>query len=163
VEITDVMIHELATSAQLAASCFNNQPWRMIFVRNPKVLSQLFGVMSKGNRWTQAASMIIAVYSKKELDCMLKGRDYYLFDTGMAIGSLILRATEMGLVAHPIAGYNPEKAKEILGIPEEMTLITLVNVGKHSTDATSLLSEKQVQVEKERPARKSLDEIIRII
>jgi len=95
------------------------------------VLKQLHGAMSKGNAWVQAASLIIAVFSKKELDCLIKEREYYLFDTGMATAFIILRATELGLVAHPIAGFNEDAVKEILGIPEEMRLITLVIVGKH--------------------------------
>lgn len=162
-EITDTMIEDLAGYAQLAASCFNNQPWRMVFVRNSQMLSKLFGVMSKNNRWVQGASLIIAVFSTRDFDCMLPDRDYYLFDTGMAIGSLILRATELGLVAHPIAGYDHEKAKALLNIPEGMTLITLVIVGKHAPMSTSLLTEKQIETEKERPPRKPLEEFIRVI
>jgi len=163
IEITNTMIEDLAVNAQLAASCFNMQPWRLLFVQNRQMLSKLFGVMSKNNQWVQGASLIIAVFSTRDFDCMLPGRNYYLFDTGMAIGSLILRATEMGLVAHPIAGYDHEKAKEILDIPEGMTLITLVIVGKHAPLSTSLLTEKQIETEKQRPVRKPLAEFIRII
>ncbi|MGD8536143.1 MAG: nitroreductase, partial [Candidatus Aminicenantes bacterium] len=72
-------------------------------------------------------------------------------------GFLILRATELGLVAHPIAGYSPRKTKEILEIPEEYQVITLIIVGKHSEEISPILSEKQVESEKERPARLSLD------
>lgn len=163
VQITEAMIEELANSAQLAPSCFNNQPWRFVFIRDPRVLSKLCAIMSKNNRWVKGASMIIAVYSKKELDCLLPGREYFLFDTGMATALLILRATEMGLVAHPIAGYQSEKAREILGISEEMIIITLVIVGKHSSLATDLLTEKQLQVEKKRPKRLDLESFIQII
>jgi nitroreductase len=162
VETTNIMIQDLATNAQLAPSCFNKQPWRFVFVRDPKTLAKMFGIMSKNNGWVEGASLIIAVYSKKEFDCLLPGREYFLFDTGMAVGMLILRATEMGLVAHPIAGYDDAKAKKILGIPDEMTVITLIIVGKHSMSATELLTEKQAEIEKQRPARKALDEFIRI-
>lgn len=163
VEITDAMIENLAISAQLTPSCFNNQPWRFVFIREPAMLSKMFSIMSKNNHWVQGASMIIAVYSKKELDCLLPGRNYYLFDIGMATAFLILRATEMGLVAHPIAGYDPDKAREFLGIPEEMTIIALVIVGKHSSTAIDLLTEKQRQVENKRPERLELENFIKVI
>ncbi|HID62754.1 MAG TPA: nitroreductase [Anaerolineae bacterium] len=114
--------------------------------------------MSRGNKWVQAASMIIAVFSQKDLDCLIKGREYFLFDTGMATAFMLLRATEPGLVAHPIAGFNEEAVKEILGIPEEMRLITLVIVGKHSETISPLLSEKQAESEKKRPERLPLEE-----
>ena len=163
VEITDSMIQDLAKSAQLAPSCFNKQPWRFIFIRDSKILAQMHGVMSKNNRWVQNASLVIAVYSTKEYDCILPNREYFLFDVGMATALLILRATEMGLVAHPIAGFDDVEGKNILGIHPEMTLITLIIVGKHSPSKTTLLSEKQIQVETQRPTRSGLEEFIRII
>ncbi|MCP8305055.1 MAG: nitroreductase family protein, partial [archaeon] len=80
-----------------------------------------------------------------------------LFDTGMATSFLILRATELGLVAHPIAGYNETMVKEILSIPEKYQVITLVNIGKHSETVHPFLSEKQAKIEKKRPERLPLD------
>lgn len=158
VEITDELIGDLAESAQLAPSCFNNQPWRFVFAYDPGVLKKLHGAMSRGNEWVQAASMIIAVFIREDLDCRIKGRNYYLFDTGMATAFIMLRATELGLVAHPIAGYREDQVKEILGIPEDMQVITLVIVGEHSEAIGPLLTERQVESEKERPERLPLEE-----
>jgi len=114
VEIPDTLVQTLAESIQLTPSCFNNQPWRFVFVRSTNLLNELHSALSKNNQWVEAASLIVAVYSRKDLDCVLPGREYYLFDTGMATAFLILRATELGLVAHPIAGYDEEKVKAIL-------------------------------------------------
>ncbi|MGB9724508.1 MAG: nitroreductase family protein [Chloroflexia bacterium] len=157
VEITPELVQDLAESARLAPSCFNNQPWRFVFVYDPGTLQDMHTALSRGNEWARAASLIVAVFSQQELDCQIKGRDYYLFDTGMATAFLILRATEMGLVAHPIAGYDEERVKEILGIPREMTVITLVIVGRHSAEISPVLSEKQVAWEKARPERLPLE------
>lgn len=156
VEITDELIDDLAKSAQLFCSCFNNQPWRYVFVYDKDILRRMHDALSSGNEWAHAASMIIAVFSKPELDCLIRDRKYYLFDTGMATASLILRATELGFVAHPIAGFSPKKAREILSIPEDMEVITLVIIGKHTDSISPVLSEKQIAAEKERPARHPL-------
>jgi nitroreductase len=156
--ITDELIRDLAESAGLAPSCFNYQPWRFVFVRDPEVLAEMHGALSKNNRWIERASMIVAVFSKAEDDCRVRGRIYHQFDTGMATAFLILRATELGLVAHPIAGYKEKKVKEILGIPEEMQAITLVNVGKHAGVLHDLLTDRQKEVEMERPPRKPFEE-----
>jgi nitroreductase len=153
VEITDQIIEELAQSAQLFCSCFNNQPWRYVFVYDNGVLQKMHEALSAGNEWARAASMIIAVFTKPELDCLVKDRKYYLYDTGMATAAMILRATELGLVAHPIAGFSPKKTRQILNIPEEMEVITLIIVGKHSEEISPVLSEKQVTAEKKRPPR----------
>ncbi len=157
VEITEALIKDLAEAARLAPSCFNNQPWRFIFVHDTEVLKSMREALSEGNKWAYSASLIIAVFSQKEDDCVIRDREYHQFDCGLGAGFLILRATELGLVAHPIAGYSPKKTKEILGIPEEYQVITLIIVGKHSEEISSILSEKQAELEKERPARLNYD------
>jgi len=161
-QIDESLVRDLAAAASLSASCFNKQPWRYVFAFSKEVLERLQGAINKGNEWTRAASMIIAVVSRRDLDCLVKEREYYLFDTGMATAFLILRATELGLVAHPIAGFDEDKAKEILGIPADMRLITLVNIGAHLLPVNSLLNEQQAEIEKARPERLPLSEIMRI-
>ena len=129
-EIGDDIIESLAEAAQLAPSCFNNQPWRYIFVKDEAVLEEMKSVYSDGNEWCHDASMVVAVFSKKEDDCVIHDREYYLFDTGLSAGFLMLRATELGLVAHAIAGYSPRKVRKLLEIPEEYNVIALICVGK---------------------------------
>lgn len=153
VDITEETVRDLAQVANMAPSCFNNQPARFVFVYDPDILLQMREVMTTTNRWTQMASLIIAVFSRKDFDCNIKEREYYLFDTGMATAFLLLRATEMGLVAHPIAGFDEDKVKSILGIPGDMRVITLVNVGKKSDTINDLLTEGQIEREKRRPER----------
>jgi nitroreductase len=160
VRITDELIEDLAGSAQLAPSCFNYQPWKFVFVYDEEMLVKMREALSKGNEWVYAASLIIAVFGKREEDCNTQGREYYLFDMGQASAFLQLRATELGLVAHPIAGFSESKVKEILGIPDEYKVITLINVGKKSDKISPVLSEKQIEWEKNRPERKRLDEFI---
>ena len=162
IEISDTLIMDLAEKAQLATSCMNKQPWNYIFVKDKEQLEKLFTTLFKGNKWVERASLIIAVFSQLENDCIIGERLYYLFDTGMATAFIILRATELGLVAHPIAGFNEERAKQILKIPVEMRLITLVIIGKHSNEINPVLSEAMKLGEKQRPPRKALSEFVYI-
>jgi len=160
VEITKDLIYDLAECAQITASCFNNQPWRYIFIYDKKMLKKMNEALSSGNEWAYKASMIIVVLGKKEDDCVIHDRIYYRFDIGMATSAMILRATELGLVAHPIAGYSPRKTRENLGIPDDIDVIALVIVGKQSDKIDKVLTEKQVEAEKERPKRKDIDEFV---
>ena len=162
VVITENLIKDLAKSAGLAPSCFNYQPWSFVFVKDSVVLGELHGTLSKTNRWIERASMIIAVFSREEEDCRVRGRNYHQFDTGMAVGFMMLRATELGLVAHPIAGYNERKVKAILGVPEEYQVITLVNVGEKSDTLHDVLTDEQKETEKMRPQRKPFEEFSHI-
>lgn len=157
VEITDGMAKELARCANLAPSCNNLQPERFVFVYGREMLERMRPAFNRGNEWCHAASMMIAVFSEKTQDCVIKEREYHLFDTGMAVGLLMLRATEMGLVAHPIAGYKHDLVKEILGIPPEYTVITVILVGKKSQAMSPVLSPKQAENELKRPERFPLE------
>lgn len=159
VPITEALVKDLAEAVSLTPSCFNNQPWRFVFAYERQVLESLWEGLSRGNAWMKAASILVAAFSKRDLDCVVRGREYYLFDLGMATAFLILRATELGLVAHPVAGFDEGHVKEVLGIPEEMTVITLIAVGRHSDTISPVLSEKQVGWEQERPERLPLDDI----
>lgn len=159
VAITEEFVQDLVECASEAPSCFNNQPWRYVFVYDPIQLEKMHLAMSQGNEWTFKSSMIIAVFSKKENDCIIRDREYYLFDTGIATAFIILRATELGLVAHPIAGFSPKKVREALNIPEDWNIITLVVVGKKAVEINPEMSEKQIKDESTRPQRFPLDVI----
>jgi len=161
-EISDNLIQDLSRHAQLAPSCNNNQPWRFVFVHEPSKLLEMHDALTGGNMWAGAASMIIAVFSRKEDDCIIKDREYHQFGCGLATAFLILRATELGLVAHPIAGYSPKKAKEILGIPEEYQVIALIIVGKKAATLNPVLSPKQMEDEAKRPERLPFEKFVHL-
>lgn len=159
IALSDQIFKELGKAAQLTPSCFNNQPWRFIFVSDKNVLKKMFIALSEGNAWAKQASFIIVLFGKKENDCVIKQREYYLFDMGMAAFAIILRATELGLTAHPIAGFSPEKVKQILKIPENNMVIILLIVGKKVNQLKGKYSEKQIQAEEKRPERRKLSQI----
>ena len=159
IEINEEIINKLAEAASMSPSCYNNQPWRYIFVFEDEMLNRMFSALSEGNAWAKEASMIIAVLSNKEYDCkMPDGRVYFQFDTGMATVLMMLKATELGLVAHPIAGFIPEKVKEILQIPDEIEVITLLIVGKNADKLNPILKDYQIESERKRPERKAVSE-----
>jgi nitroreductase len=135
-------LETLLRAAHLAPSCANNQPWRFVVVNEEPALSQLKEHLSGGNYWAKASPSIVAVASRSNLDCQIPdGREYYLFGCGLASMNLLLQATELGLIAHPIAGFKSRPIKELLQIPADFTLITLIILG-HPADGLGSLSEK---------------------
>jgi nitroreductase len=159
-EVIDELINDLAKHAQLSPSCFNNQPWRFVFIHGKENLEKFHPALTRGNAWAQKASIIVAVFSKQEFDCVIKDKIYFLFDTGMATAFLILRATDLGLVAHPMAGFKEDIAKEILNIPPDMKLITIIGIGKHNEHFESVLEEHQLEHERNRPERMNLNKFV---
>jgi nitroreductase len=157
IEITREIVDDLARHAQLSASCFNNQPWKYVFAYKREKLEELYEAL-RSNDWAKQSSMIIAAFTKPEDDCQIRGREYHQFDLGMATATMILRATELGLVAHPIAGFSPKKTREILDIPEEYTVLTLIIVGHKMQEIHPSLTESQIERENNRPLRNPLEE-----
>lgn len=68
-----------------------------------------------------------------------------------------LQAVEEGLVAHPIAGFDPAAAKLALGIPEAAVLMTLIVLGWPGDK--SGLSEKHLASEDSERVRKPIEDV----
>jgi nitroreductase len=154
-EVSDTLVKDLATAASLAPSCSNKQPWRFVFVRSPRVLERMIGTLAPGNAtWGKQASLIVAVWSQADLDCRTPdGRDYFQFDSGMATAFLLLAAAERNLVTHPVAGFDPQGAREILALPAGSQVITLIIVGGLAREISPALADWQIKAEIERPSR----------
>jgi len=150
----------LLQAAHLAPSCANNQPWRLVAIDDPEALSAIKEGLTRGNYWAAPAPLIVAVASRVDLDCRIPdGREYFLFGCGLAAMNLMLQATAMGLVAHPIAGFRQTPVKEALAVPAEYTVIALVIVGHPSSDLSGL-SDKHRDEETSPRVRRPLDEAV---
>ncbi len=152
-EITEETVRDLAYNVSLATSCWNRQPTRLIFVRDPSQMSRIFTVLAPRHEWARDASMIVAVFSRPEDDCIEKGRAYNQFDSGIATAFLLLRATELGLATHPVTGFDEQVLRPILAIPEGYQVMTLVFIGKHSEVVNPHLTARQAAEEAARPTR----------
>jgi len=158
--INQESIDTLFLAAHWSPSCSNNQPWRFVAVSHPETLAQVKEHLTRGNYWAAPSPLIIAVVSRSDLDCEIPdGRRYYQFGCGMAAMSLMVQATELGLIAHPIAGFKQVAIKNILGVPDSYELITLIIVGHPSDDITNLSEKHQAEEVSER-VRRPLDEVI---
>jgi nitroreductase len=150
----------LLRAAHLAPSCSNNQPWRLIAVDDPATLAAVKGSLTRGNYWAKPAPLVAAVASRIDLDCRIPdGREYFLFGCGLAAMNLILQATEIGLVAHPIAGFRQREVKPALGVPDDYTVIALVIVAYPSGDLAGL-SDRHREEETGPRDRRPLDQVV---
>lgn len=176
--ISRAEIRALAEAARLCCSAENHQPWRFVFVTEAALLAELSTTMIADNAWAANASMLVAVCTAPSLDSTVNDRDiapqvpgagrltsagntraYSVFDTGQAMAFLILRATELGLVAHPIAGYLEQRVQQILHIPREMVVMALVVVGKHDPVIDPSLPPDMKADERKRPSRLPVSKI----
>jgi nitroreductase len=123
-------LQAMLEAAQLSASCMNNQPWRFLVLDETAALEKGRKALADGNYWAKTAPVLVIGLSRVDLDCRpADGREYYLFDLGMATQNLMLQATEFGLVARPMAGFRPAAIREEFDIPESYTILIVIAVG----------------------------------
>ncbi|MBL7092463.1 nitroreductase family protein [candidate division KSB1 bacterium] len=129
-KLPEEMINQLMDAAQLSASCFNNQPWRFLFLTEESALEKGRMALSKGNGWAKEALLLVVGFTKPDLDCQLPdGRNYFQFDLGMAVQNILLQATELNLVARPMAGFSQDVIRQEFDIPKEFEIMVMVAIG----------------------------------
>lgn len=137
--LPDEVIAELLEAARLAPSCYNKQPWRFLFLESEAARAKGREVLAEGNRvWAGRAPLLIIAHTRPENDCVLPGRAYHQLDLGHAIMSLMLAATARGLVARPMAGFDPKAARALFGLDERDEPLVMLAVGRPSDDEAHL-------------------------
>lgn len=149
----------LFEAARWAPSSYNNQPWRFIFAtRDSKDWDILFNLLVDFNKsWTKTASALVVAISRKNFEYNNKLSITHSFDTGSAWENLALQATSMNLVAHGMEGFDYDRAKKELNIPDDYAVEMMFAVGKpgKKEDLSPELQAKEIISD-----RKPLNEII---
>ena len=158
-KLSEEVIADILEAARLAPSCYNKQPWRYLVLESDEARAKGVEVFSEGNRpWAGRAPLLIIGYTQEKNDCVLPGRSYHQFDLGLSVMNLMLAATEHNLVARPMAGFDPEKAKELFGLAEEDQPLIMLAIGKPSEDEDHL-AEHYRGLDSKARERKPLEEI----
>lgn len=114
-----------------APSSYNGQPWRFVYgLAGTPEFAAILGVLIEFNQaWAQKAGALVVMASSK-LDASGRPFPTHAFDAGAAWMSMALQATRMGLVAHAMAGYSPERAREALAVPEGLETHCVIAFGR---------------------------------
>jgi nitroreductase len=137
----------LFEAARWAPSSYNNQPWRILFARRDSEHWPLFlNLLVETNRvWASKAAALLVFISKTTFDHNGKPARTHSFDTGAAWENLALQGTLRGYVIHGMQGFDYERAKTELEIPDEYQVEAMVAVGKPG--APESLPEKLQAIE----------------
>lgn len=148
--ITQDELMTLFDAARWAQSSYNNQPWRFAYAfRETPAWSVFFNLLVPFNQdWCKDAAALIVVCSKKNFDFNGKPSRTHSFDTGAALQNLALQGYEMNLVIHGMEGFDYDKAKQELLLPDGYAVEAMFAVGKPG-DKYKLSKELQ---EREEPS-----------
>jgi nitroreductase len=158
-ELDDDILMTLFEAARWAPSSFNNQPWRFIYAkRNTEHWDRFLSLLLEGNRlWAKNAAVLVVVVSRKTFEYDEKPSITHQFDAGATWENLALEASSRGLVTHGMEGFDYEKARRDLQIPDNFSVMAMIAIGKRGPKE-NLPPKLQ---EKEFPNnRKPLEEIV---
>lgn len=131
----DVAAEDLASildAGRWAASSYNEQPWRFIVAtrQQPEAFEKLLGLLLPFNQaWAKAAPVLILIVAKKSFSHNQQPNRHALHDAGAALANMFLQATALGLHGHGMAGFDSERAKTELEIPEDYEPAAFVALG----------------------------------
>ncbi len=131
-EINDDDLMSLFEAARWAPSSFNNQPWRFIYSkRTGSEWSKFLDLLNEGNRiWAKDAGVLVVMISRKNFEYNEKPSITHQFDSGAAWENLALEASIRGIVAHGMQGFDYQKARENLNIPDNFDVMAMIAIGK---------------------------------
>jgi nitroreductase len=148
-------------AARWAPSCFGDQPWRFVVfdkVADKASWQSAFDCLAETNQtWVKNTSLLILACADSLFGHNQKPNRWGQYDTGAAAENLCLEATNMGLAAHQMGGFNADAAREKFNIPEQYTLMAMIAVG-YQADVNQL-SEELKERELAPRKRKELGEL----
>ena len=121
----------LLEAARWAPSCFNDQPrYFLVFdATDTQALERARGCLAAGNAWATKAPVLMLSVARETFEQNGKPNRWAQHDVGLATENLLLEAVELGLAAHPMAGYDAERARSEFGILEGFTPIAMIAIG----------------------------------
>jgi nitroreductase len=151
----------LFEAARWAPSSYNEQEWRFLYGRRDTPQWPLFfGLLMEANQvWCARAAVLTVVLARKVFTHNGKPNAVHIFDAGAAWENLALQAAAMGLVAHGMAGFDFEKARTTLHVPDHFAVAAMFALGHpgNPQDLPAQLRELEFPNSR-RPARESICE-----
>ena len=134
--ITKEELFSLFEAARWAPSSNNNQPWYFIYaMKGEPAFEVLYDILVEVNkRWTKNAAVLMVVLSRTLYSYDDSYARTHSFDTGSAAENMVLQAFSMGLAMRGMAGFDYEKARQVLEVPQEYAVEAMYAIGIKAPD-----------------------------
>ena len=120
----------LLEAARWAPSSYNAQPWRILYARrDDEHWARFFSLLSEGNQlWAHRAAALL-VFISNTRDQRGNHSKTHSFDAGAAWENLALQACRSGLIAHGMQGFDYERTRQELSIPNHFLVEAMAAIG----------------------------------
>src|SRR5437762_14005793 len=115
-----------------APSSFNAQQWRALYARRGTEHWETFLdlLVDENKAWAKNAAVLVVFISRKFFDHNNETSVTRSYDTGAAWENFALQGFHQGLVIHGMEGFDYERARQELRIPDEFQVEAMAAVGK---------------------------------
>ncbi len=117
-------IERILNAGRRSQSSKNSQPWHFIAVQDRDRLSQL-AQLGAGMGHVAGAALCIVIVVPTENERTL----WHFFDSGQSAAYMQLAATEMGIGSCLGTIYQPDEARDLLGIPPDHQTRLVISFG----------------------------------
>jgi len=126
--VEEEKLQAVLEAARLAPTACNLQPFQFIVVHTGGREAELRRIYSAS--WFVAAPVIICACGIPSQSWARRdGKNYCDVDTTIAMDHLILAAADLGLGTCWVGAFNPQAAREILGLPESVEPVAFTPLG----------------------------------
>lgn len=134
------IINKIMSAVRQAPSGGNKQPWKFIVIEDNTIKDKLISFVAGHDDHNkelvqQAPEIIIACGQRSQINRGgYMGELGMLVDVSIASTYLLLAATTEGLETCWLGGYDNNKIKELLKIPEDYDVVALITIGYPKKD-----------------------------
>ena len=122
----------LFEAARWAPSSFNAQQWRALYAhRDTEHWPVFFELLVEANKvWAKNAAVLVVFISRRTFDYDNEPSVTHSYDTGAAWENFALQGFHQNLVVHGMEGFDYERARVDLRIPDEFQIEAMAAVGR---------------------------------
>ncbi len=142
-DVEDDALGQVLEAARLAPSASNRQPWKFVVVRDSRLRRRISDAAG-GQRFLAAAPVAIAACATSTDHIMPCGHPSHLVDLAITIDHMTLAARALGLGTCWIGAFDQQAVKNLLGVPDEATVVALLALG-HPTLWPTARSRKPLE------------------
>ena len=157
--VADDEIRSIIDAARHAPSWANTQVWEFIVVRDRELIRKVTETYSETNparKCSLASSAIIVACARLKISGCKGGvertkfNEWFMFDLGMAVQNLCLRAHDLGLGTVVVGSMDHERCRSLLRIPDGYEPVVAIPIGRPASSPHAA------------PSRRDLNEVIHL-
>lgn len=144
-----------------AFSAMNEQPWQVIAAhKGTETYNKILKTLMPGNTpWAQHAAVLILSIARTTLSKdSITANGTAEHDLGAFNATMAFQASAMGIISHPMGGFDKAKAKEVFNLTDTQKPMTVMALGY--LDSAEKLPEPYKTREMTPRVRKPINEII---